>query len=130
MSCCGICSSDNAAYRCPQCDTRYCSVPCCRDHKESCNKERSRDRSDDPSDNMGSEGKEIAAGDTSFSLLTEAQKLKLLENDRLKSALRSKRLRDVLEDIDSAPDRQKRLRVARMNPEFEEFVQQLLGAVE
>ena len=68
-------------------------------------------------------------GDTASSLLTDVQKQELLEDARLKSALRSKRLRDVLEDIDSAPDRQQRLRAARMNPEFEQFVKQLLGTV-
>ena len=129
MSCCSVCSSDRASYRCPQCDTKYCSVSCCRVHKESCKKERSQDRSDKPPDGEGAVEKGKTDGDTASSLLTDVQKQELLEDARLKSALRSKRLRDVLEDIDSAPDRQQRLRAARMNPEFEQFVKQLLGTV-
>ncbi|XP_064892840.1 zinc finger HIT domain-containing protein 3 isoform X2 [Columba livia] len=34
---CGVCGAAGAApYRCPRCAAAYCSVPCCRTHKERC----------------------------------------------------------------------------------------------
>lgn len=37
---CSVCESDEPKYKCPKCRLTYCSVVCCRKHKEeSCNKE-------------------------------------------------------------------------------------------
>ncbi|XP_069615899.1 zinc finger HIT domain-containing protein 3 [Ranitomeya imitator] len=33
---CSVCSVEAAKYRCPHCRLRYCSLDCCRTHKEGC----------------------------------------------------------------------------------------------
>ncbi|CAG5135607.1 unnamed protein product, partial [Candidula unifasciata] len=35
-SSCVVCSVQTTKYRCPQCLLRYCSLACCKTHKESC----------------------------------------------------------------------------------------------
>jgi len=34
--CCVVCGSDDGKYKCPKCREPYCSVKCCREHKEKC----------------------------------------------------------------------------------------------
>ena len=34
--CCVVCGSDDGRYKCPKCREPYCSVKCCREHKEKC----------------------------------------------------------------------------------------------
>ncbi|KAK3796290.1 hypothetical protein RRG08_041604 [Elysia crispata] len=36
MAPCAVCKIDTNKYRCPRCLERYCSVRCCRAHKELC----------------------------------------------------------------------------------------------
>ncbi|XP_040277342.1 zinc finger HIT domain-containing protein 3 isoform X2 [Bufo bufo] len=33
---CCTCSAESARYRCPRCRLQYCSVVCCKKHKETC----------------------------------------------------------------------------------------------
>ncbi|KAJ1185610.1 hypothetical protein NDU88_002400 [Pleurodeles waltl] len=33
---CCVCAEQAPKYRCPGCRLRYCSVPCCKKHKETC----------------------------------------------------------------------------------------------
>lgn len=65
----------------------------------------------------------------SAKLLSEQQKMDLLENETVRVLLRSKRLRDTLRDIDTAPDRQRALQAARKRPEFDDFIRALFAAV-
>lgn len=63
-------------------------------------------------------------------LLGAEQKLALERSDWLHDILRSERLQQHIQAITSAPDSQAALRAARSNPEFEQFVEQLLGQLE
>uniref|UniRef100_A0A2C9M112 HIT-type domain-containing protein n=1 Tax=Biomphalaria glabrata TaxID=6526 RepID=A0A2C9M112_BIOGL len=36
MSNCVVCSIETKKYKCPQCYERYCSLACCKTHKELC----------------------------------------------------------------------------------------------
>ena len=33
---CGVCGGDDGKYKCPKCRLPYCSVKCCKEHKEKC----------------------------------------------------------------------------------------------
>lgn len=33
---CGVCGGDESKYKCPKCRLPYCSVKCCKEHKEKC----------------------------------------------------------------------------------------------
>jgi hypothetical protein len=66
---------------------------------------------------------------TSPNLLTEERKMILQQCVWLKAILGSKRLRETITSIHNAPNRQVKLKSARSNPEFEEFVQKMLNEI-
>lgn len=61
--------------------------------------------------------------------LSASQKAALASDEDVRGLVRSKRLRDQLERINSAPDRQAELKKARLIPEFEEFVSKMLHVI-
>lgn len=63
-------------------------------------------------------------------LLGAEQKLALERSEWLHDILRSERLQQHIQAIVSAPDSQAALRAARSNPEFDQFVGELLGQLE
>jgi hypothetical protein len=139
---CIACRAENAKYKCPKCRARYCSVACSKAHKENaeaCEAMRAFSNTDKlaiaPSTAETSgvplQGEEANKHDSSgqFRLLSEDEKQKLLSNEEITAAIRSKRLRDDLDTIDSAKNRTAALRRARNNPEFEEFVQKMLKSI-
>jgi hypothetical protein len=126
---CDVCRAAAPRYKCPRCAARYCCVGCCRTHKEACSAQ-AQTQAPEPAPAAPADTSPEGAGGSAASqrfddadrLLTDQHKAKLNENSDLRDVLRSKRLRDVLDAIDSAPDRQKALRKARLDPAFEAFV--------
>jgi hypothetical protein len=140
---CVVCAKENANYRCPLCRERYCSVVCCSTHKLSCANLEKQDKQEpnqrtDRNEGQGErKGEERTEGESveevkgnkssqSERILTDFEKQKLRNSELIKSQLRSKRLVSDLMKIDSAEDRQDELKRARINPEFEQFVNTLL----
>ncbi|NXH12917.1 ZNHI3 protein, partial [Bucco capensis] len=139
---CAVCGADGAAkYRCPSCAVAYCSVPCCRTHKERCTPEPKRERA---------AGQGIAGGtnrggqhaDSPWSvedILTEEdeqdrvplQKLKLLgESEELRALLLNPHLRQLLLTVDQAEDKSSLMKKYMQEPLFVEFADCCLGIVE
>jgi hypothetical protein len=124
--CCVVCQKEgvSAPYKCPRCRELYCSVACCKVHKETCgsdstNKEK---KSDSQTDIVPQPFSEIV-------VLQPEQIKKLRDSAELRELLKSKRLRSDLEAIDTATDRVHALRKHRNNLEFEECAQLLLSIV-
>ncbi|NXQ11706.1 ZNHI3 protein, partial [Peucedramus taeniatus] len=132
---CAECGAESAArYRCPRCDTAYCSVPCCRTHRERCAPGARRDEEKEAA--LGSPAvPEPCPGD----ILSEEeeqdrvplQKLQLLgESEELRDLLRNPHLRRLLLGLEQARDKSSLLRQLMQEPLFVEFADCCLGIVE
>ncbi|KAM6337716.1 zinc finger HIT domain-containing protein 3 isoform 2-T2 [Alca torda] len=140
---CGVCGEAGAAkYRCPRCAAAYCSVPCCRTHKERCAPEPQRERS---AAGRGLPGGAKGAGQAAGGpwsvddILREGeeqdrvplQKLQLLgESEELRGLLLNPHLRQLLLTIDQAEDKGSLMKKYMQEPLFVEFADCCLRIVE
>ena len=123
---CVICSKEKCTYKCPKCRVSYCSVICCSEHKQSCGAASLHFPSPAHSVQVPT------PTDIEVLLLKPETKAAVLNSHWLKDMLKSKRLREDILAIDSAPStsRQSLLKKLRAtNPEFEGFVDTLLKDV-
>ncbi|KAM7088613.1 zinc finger HIT domain-containing protein 3 [Ciconia boyciana] len=142
---CGVCGAAGAAkYRCPRCAAAYCSVPCCRTHKERCTPEpkREQERSAGGQAFPGgpNRGGQHADGPWSVEdILTEddeqdrvpLQKLKLLgESEELRGLLLNPHLRQLLLTVDQAEDKSSLMKKYMQEPLFVEFADCCLRIIE
>ncbi|KAM9218556.1 zinc finger HIT domain-containing protein 3 [Leptosomus discolor] len=143
---CGVCGAAGAAkYRCPRCAAAYCSVPCCRTHKERCTPEPKRERAAAAAAGQAFPGGVSRAGQHADSrrsveeLLTEEdeqdrvplQKLQLLgESEELRGLLLNPHLRQLLLAVDQAEDKSSLLKKYMQEPLFVEFADCCLSIVE
>ena len=67
--------------------------------------------------------------DDDYQALSEEQKRKLRKSSEIKKWPGSKRLQQELLSIDESSNRSDRLKLARQNREFEEFVQQVFDVI-
>ncbi|NWZ40387.1 ZNHI3 protein, partial [Brachypodius atriceps] len=138
---CAECGERGAArYRCPRCGTAYCSVPCCRSHRERCapqpRREREREReaagqSSPPDPAHGSWSLEDILGEEDEQDRVPLQKLKLLgESEELRDLLLNPHLRQLLFTLDQARDKSSLMRKLMQEPLFVEFADCCLSIVE
>ncbi|NXA80800.1 ZNHI3 protein, partial [Thryothorus ludovicianus] len=134
---CAECGAGDAArYRCPRCGTAYCSVPCCRTHRERCGAEPRRERERE----AAGQGTPPAPGPWALEdILSEEdeqdrvplQKLKLLgESAELRELLLNPHLRQLLLAMDQAQDKSSLMRKFMQEPLFVEFADCCLSIVE
>ena len=125
-SVCKICNDTISKYRCPRCKIRYCSVRCYKDHQSTgCVSVQYPSIKD--SCIAISPASYCDVDNSEARLLTEEQKRNLLGHEGLKTALKNKRLRTDLDYIDSAHNRRAALQKARLNPEFAEFISDIVS---
>ncbi|NXY20878.1 ZNHI3 protein, partial [Atrichornis clamosus] len=141
---CAECGARGAArYRCPRCGTAYCSVPCCRTHRERCASDSRRDRERERAgDGQGLPAPQPCPANSPWTvedILSEEdeqdrvplQKLKLLgESEELKGLLLNPHLRQLLLTIDQAEDKSSLMRKFMQEPLFVEFADCCLRIVE
>ncbi|XP_075575804.1 zinc finger HIT domain-containing protein 3 [Pelecanus crispus] len=144
---CGVCGAAGAAkYRCPRCPAAYCSVPCCRTHKERCaaepKREQERERAAAGQPFPGGPGRAGQHAGSPWSvedILTEdderdrvpLQKLKLLgESEELRGLLLNPHLRQLLLTVDQAEDKSSLMKKYMQEPLFVEFADCCLRIVE
>ncbi|NXU36944.1 ZNHI3 protein, partial [Drymodes brunneopygia] len=138
---CAECGAGGAArYRCPRCGTAYCSVPCCRTHRERCAPDPRREREQDR-EAAGQEPPPAPARSpwAAEDILSEEderdrvplQKLKLLgESEELRALLLNPHLRQLLLGLERARDKSSLLRRLMREPLFLEFADCCLSIVE
>ncbi|KAM9370686.1 zinc finger HIT domain-containing protein 3 [Phaethornis superciliosus] len=135
---CGVCGAAEAAkYRCPRCSALYCSVPCCRTHREQCTAEPP---SAAVAADRASPGRQQGASPWSVEDILTAddeqdrvplQKLKLLgESEELRSLLLNPHLRQLLLTVDQAEDKSSLMKKYMQEPLFVEFADCCLRIVE
>ncbi|XP_062560378.1 zinc finger HIT domain-containing protein 3 [Armigeres subalbatus] len=122
---CAVCETNEKKYKCKTCEVPYCSLPCYKKHQESPCEPRINDR---PSNDLRKSAREplFATADT-----VDPEKLEQLRNsEALKNLLYNPHLRKLLEEIDSAPNGMKAIRVGMMEPLFVEFADECMKLVE
>ncbi|NXB05095.1 ZNHI3 protein, partial [Cnemophilus loriae] len=134
---CAECGARGAArYRCPRCGTAYCSVPCCRTHRERCAPEPRRERDGagqgpPPAPAHGPWSVEDILSEEDERDRVPLHKLKLLgESEELRDLLLNPHLRQLLLAIDQAPDKGSLMRRFMQEPLFAEFADRCLRVVE
>ncbi|XP_073522631.1 zinc finger HIT domain-containing protein 3 isoform X2 [Phyllobates terribilis] len=126
---CCVCSVETAKYRCPHCRLRYCSLDCCRRHKEGCvPKEASSSSVAGVPDvfptrvNLPDENEESDA--------VPLQKLTLLGlSEELKGLLLNTHLRQLLVTLDQTENKDEALKKYMQEPLFVEFADKCLSVV-
>ena len=127
MVTCFVCKVEASKYRCPSCKTvRYCSVACYKLHKEGCSGPSSAEAKSDAKDSKESlpsvsliechkRKRDVEATDSDgeeeekYKLTDEAYE-KVINDPKFKKYFLDKRFQKVVREIDSAPNRGKKLK--------------------
>ncbi|XP_061326501.1 zinc finger HIT domain-containing protein 3 [Pezoporus flaviventris] len=133
---CAVCGAAGAAkYRCPRCAAAYCSVSCCRTHRERCTPEPKREPEASaalpapPADSPWSVDDILSEDDERDRV--PLQKLKLLgESEELRTLLLNPHLRQLLLTLDQGVDKSSLMKKYMQEPLFVEFADCCLGIVE
>ncbi|NWY70860.1 ZNHI3 protein, partial [Erithacus rubecula] len=135
---CAECGAGGAArYRCPRCGSAYCSVPCCRTHRERCAPEppqqpqrEAAGQSSPPAPGPGTSLRDIL-GEEDEQDRVPPERLQLLgESEELRDLLLNPHLQQLLLTIDQAQDKSSLMRRFMQEPLFVEFADCCLSIVE
>jgi len=143
---CEVCRSTSHKYKCPSCNTKYCSLSCYKTHKEdACEREASERNKEKTGleetvnieSNVDEEPEEgeitcSSAGEESDNEDKVAGHFleHLGHSENLHSMLRNKHLREMIKEIDSSQEPGKILTSAMQIPIFTEFVDECLKIIE
>lgn len=143
---CEVCRSASHKYKCPSCNTKYCSLCCFKKHKdEICERETnrrkeqkdkietsSREETDLKKDAEEGEITDNSSGEESDDEDRVSRHLleKLGLSQELHGMLQNKHLREMMKEIDSSEDPGKILVKAMQIPIFTEFVDECLRIVD
>ncbi|XP_053689635.1 zinc finger HIT domain-containing protein 3 [Sabethes cyaneus] len=122
---CAVCGENDKKYKCKTCEVPYCSLECYKKHQEvTCKPVQNEPLFKE--DRQPQRTLLYTTVDT-----VEADKLELLrQSDHLKNLLYNPHLRQLLQEIDSASDARRAIRVAMMEPLFVEFADECLKVVD
>jgi hypothetical protein len=139
---CSVCDVSDGRYKCPQCRLAYCSVGCCKTHKQSCGQKQTDTETETAVADSSSAKAHVSAlippstatidvfDSNDLAIITDLQKKQLSDCKEIRDILKSKRLRDKISEIDcSGNTRRTALKNARSNPEFEEFLDLMLRTI-
>ena len=133
-SICIVCQQASNKYKCPTCKAIYCSVKCCKLHKEqNCQQEKLQQSGS--LDVPTAETKQKAEVDDDVPQLLSTQQLnKLSSSTYMKSTLKSKRLREHIAGIDgivNSNERRNELhKMRKNNVQFNEFIVKMLEEIQ
>ncbi|NXW79415.1 zinc finger HIT domain-containing protein 3 [Hirundo rustica] len=134
---CAECGARGAArYRCPRCGTAYCSVPCCRTHRERCVPQPRQEpgaagQGSPPGPERGPWALDDILSEEDEQDRVPPQKLKLLgESEELRDLLLNPHLRQLLLTLEQARDKSSLMRKFMQEPLFVEFADCCLSIVE
>mmetsp|Transcript_30928 Transcript_30928/g.98746 ORF Transcript_30928/g.98746 Transcript_30928/m.98746 type:complete len:138 (-) Transcript_30928:880-1293(-) len=129
---CGVCSGAESKYKCPVCRLPYCSVTCFKKHKETpCS-------TPDPQPGSGSQASpgqprrdfEEDDEDDDGVRLRRHHLEKLAFDPSVRASIKDERLQKILLEIDSAEGAEEALDKAMLTPEFKEFADKVLCAID
>ncbi|XP_049658382.1 zinc finger HIT domain-containing protein 3 isoform X2 [Accipiter gentilis] len=119
---CGVCGAAGAAkYRCPRCAAAYCSVLCCRTHKERCPPEPKREEERE---------RPVAVGQLFPGGALNRGGQQAGESEELRGLLLNLHLQQLLLTVDQAEDKSSLMKKYMQEPLFVEFADCCLRIVE
>ncbi|KAM4701004.1 zinc finger HIT domain-containing protein 3 [Discoglossus pictus] len=134
-SCC-VCAGETPKYRCPGCRARYCSVSCCKKHKEECALKAAPVTPANISptargaQSLPTRVDEFIDKDDESDRVPE-ERLKLLdESKELQDLLLNPHLRQLLTTLDCSGEREAVMKKCMQEPLFVEFADRCLSIVE
>ncbi|KAI8122562.1 Zinc finger HIT domain-containing protein 3 [Lucilia cuprina] len=134
MTECIVCQQITNKYKCPKCYEPYCSLVCYKQHKESpqCLDKLNEKINDAEVKEYSNEINEPTVYEP-FKTEDTVPQEKLIElgsSDDLKNLLYNPHLRNLLKEIDTAPNAWKAIRAAMHEPLFLEFADECLKIIE
>ncbi|XP_017474111.1 PREDICTED: zinc finger HIT domain-containing protein 3 isoform X1 [Rhagoletis zephyria] len=125
---CISCQTPTKKYKCSKCLVRYCSLPCYKKHQDTCVSKQSLniETCEVYSINEPTLHEPFGTEDT-----VPRSKLELLKHcETLHNLLYNSHLRNLLTEIDVAPDAWKAMKAAMQEPLFLEFADECLAIIE
>ncbi|KAK3257366.1 hypothetical protein CYMTET_33544 [Cymbomonas tetramitiformis] len=129
---CGVCLQNPSKYKCPKCRIPYCSVECCKKHKESpCVAPASEQGPRAPSLPVSRPKRnfEEDEADEDAIRLTRRSLTAVALDRNVRSCLRDTNLQKKIADIDSSEDVEGAIERAMQEPDFRAFCDQVLSKV-
>eukprot|EP00696_Hemimastix_kukwesjijk_P008865 gnl/Hemi2/21195_TR7025_c0_g1_i1.p1 gnl/Hemi2/21195_TR7025_c0_g1~~gnl/Hemi2/21195_TR7025_c0_g1_i1.p1 ORF type:complete len:178 (-),score=19.11 gnl/Hemi2/21195_TR7025_c0_g1_i1:86-583(-) len=132
---CGVCTTAPWKYKCPTCGIKYCSVVCCKAHKDGCGKAGATPQDgpapsssvDTAPQTMDVDAAPEAGDATSF---TQEMRSKLDSATGIHKQLGQHWLRNVINNIQDSPRPDKTLaNTLKKHRKFEQFVHELLVSI-
>ncbi|KAH7491621.1 hypothetical protein PRIC1_002971 [Phytophthora ramorum] len=127
---CVMCATTESKYKCPTCRAPYCSLVCCKKHKESPCEPAPEKPQEPPTVTPATamevqEEKEVDSAEK----LTDEQIGVLKTSAGVKEMLGNVVITQALAQIDSSQDKMKALEKALLDPTFAKFMYQALDEV-
>ncbi|KAG6613907.1 putative MYND Zn-finger protein/hormone receptor interactor [Phytophthora cinnamomi] len=130
---CAVCETAEAKYKCPTCRAPYCSLVCCKKHKETpCESAPVPEQPQEPPTSAPATATAMDAEEEDANLaenLTDEQLGVLRTSAGVKEMLANPAITQALTQIDSSQDKMKTLEKALLDPTFAKFMYQALDEV-
>ncbi|KAI9984196.1 hypothetical protein PInf_013769 [Phytophthora infestans] len=130
---CMVCETTESKYKCPTCRAPYCSLACCKKHKETpCEPASVLEKSQESlqSTPTPANAKDVdEEGENNTETLTEEQMDALRMSNGVKNMLANPAITQALTQIDSSQDKMKMLEKALLDATFATFMYQTLDEV-
>ncbi|EGZ13279.1 hypothetical protein PHYSODRAFT_354965 [Phytophthora sojae] len=131
---CAVCETAEAKYKCPTCRAPYCSLVCCKKHKETpCEPAPAPEKPQEPPTATPATGSASAVEkqeeEDGTEKLTDEQMSVLKTSAGVKEMLANPAIMQALTQIDSTQDKMKTLEKALLDPAFAKFMYQALDEV-
>ncbi|ETI42462.1 hypothetical protein F441_12402 [Phytophthora nicotianae CJ01A1] len=130
---CQVCETAESKYKCPTCRAPYCSLVCCKKHKETpCEPAPVREKPQEPPQPTPAPATAMEVDEEDVDgtdKLTDEQMDVLRTSDDVKEMLANPAITQALTQIDSSQDKMKTLEKALLDPAFAKFMYQALDEV-
>ncbi|OWZ23242.1 Zinc finger HIT domain-containing hypothetical protein [Phytophthora megakarya] len=127
---CEVCTTTEAKYKCPTCRLPYCSLVCCKKHKETpCEPAPGPEKPQEPPQSTAAPTTEEEEDVDPAEKLTDEQMGTLRTSVEVKEMLLNPAITQALTQIDSSQDKMKTLEKALLDPTFAKFMYQALDEV-
>ena len=123
---CIICHNDSSKYKCPSCQSFYCSISCYKLHKNNCDFSAKKINEEEHNEDE----KKISPLnlDEDEDIILSNKRLSILKtNKSIMTKLNNKKLFKILKDIDSTKYKKRTLeKMMNTDPDFREFTMEIL----
>ena len=129
---CIICNIEEGKYKCRYCQEFYCSIKCYKGHNIICNEKTlaKNDNNEDKEKDINNNIQPLNLDEDEDIILSEKQLSSLKNNKSIMTKIKNKKLRKILNEIDSAKYKKKTLEKYMMNdPDFKEFTTEILNSL-